>query len=175
MEPLRGGTLVNNIPPEINTLWNTSKIKRSPVEWALRYLWDMEGVSSILSGMSSLKQVKENVAIAKNGYPNSLNDEEKALIKEVKRVYKERKDIECTQCSYCMPCPQKVDIPNCFKEYNIAKILDDAQASSMQYFTLLNEDNYASSCTGCGDCVAMCPQMINIPEELKKVKELFGK
>ncbi|MCL2115172.1 MAG: aldo/keto reductase [Methanobrevibacter sp.] len=175
MEPLRGGNLVNNIPPEINRLWNTSKIKRSPVEWAFRYLWDMEGVSSVLSGMSSLEQVKENVAIANEGYPNSLTDEEKNLIKDVSITYKERKDIDCTLCSYCMPCPQKVDIPTCFKEYNIAKILRDPEASSMQYFTLLNEENYASSCIECGDCVPLCPQMINIPEELKKVKKLFGK
>lgn len=175
MEPLRGGTLINNIPSEVNKLWNTSKIKRSPVEWAFRYLWDMEGVSSVLSGMSSLEQVKENIAIAKNGYPNSLNSEEKNLIKEVGRTYKERKDIDCTLCSYCMPCPHKVNIPNCFKEYNIAKMLRDAKASSMQYFTLLNEENHASSCTSCGDCVSMCPQMINIPEELKKIKALFGR
>ncbi|MDR2967207.1 MAG: aldo/keto reductase [Methanobacteriaceae archaeon] len=175
MEPLRGGTLVNNIPPEINRLWNSSKIKRSPVEWALRYLWDMEGVSSVLSGMSSFEQVKENVAIANDAYPNSLTDEEKNLIKEVSKSYKKRKDIDCTFCSYCMPCPQKVDIPNCFKEYNIAKMLDNVEASLMQYSTLLNEENYASSCIECGDCIGMCPQMINIPEELKKVKKLFGK
>lgn len=175
MEPLRGGTLVNNIPSEITKLWNSSKIKRSAVEWAFRYLWDIEGVSSVLSGMTSLEQVKENVAIAKNAFPNSLTDEERSLIKEVSRTYKERKDIDCTVCSYCMPCPQKVNIPTCFKEYNIAKILGDAKASSMQYFSLLNEENYASSCIECGDCVPMCPQMINIPEELKKVKKLFGR
>jgi len=175
MEPLRGGKLVNNIPPEIKRLWDSSKIKRSPVEWALRYLWDMEGVSSVLSGMSSLEQVKENVRVANDAHPNSLTIEEKNLIKEVSRTYKEKKDIDCTLCEYCMPCPQEVNIPTCFKEYNIAKILGDVEASSMQYFTLLNEENYASSCTACGDCVPMCPQMINIPEELKKVKELFGR
>jgi predicted aldo/keto reductase-like oxidoreductase len=175
MEPLRGGKLVNNIPSEIKRLWNTSETKRSPVEWALRYLWNMEGVSSVLSGMSSLEQVKENIAITNDAYPNSLTEMEKNLIKEVNRTYKEKKDIDCTICSYCMPCPQKVNIPTCFKEYNIARILDDVEASSMQYFTLLNEENYASSCTRCGDCVPMCPQMINIPEELKKVKKLFGR
>lgn len=174
MEPLRGGKLVDNIPPEINKLWNNSKIKRSPVEWAFKYLWDMEGVSSVLSGMNSLDQVKENIAIANNSYPNSLTDEEKNLIKEVSKAYKKRKDIDCTMCGYCMPCPQKVDIPTCFKEYNIAKMLDDVEASSMQYFSLLEEENRATACTQCDECVPMCPQRINIPEELKKVKELFG-
>ena len=175
MEPLRGGKLVNNIPSEIDRLWQTSKIKRSPVEWAFRYLWDIEGVSSVLSGMTSMEQVKENIAIANDAHPNSLTDEEKNLIKEVSRTYKEKKDIDCTYCTYCMPCPQRVDIPNCFKEYNIAKILDAVEASSMQYFTLLNEENYASSCGECGECVEMCPQMINIPEDLKKVKKTFGR
>ncbi|KZX16095.1 L-glyceraldehyde 3-phosphate reductase [Methanobrevibacter cuticularis] len=175
MEPLRGGKLVNNVPPEINELWNTAKTKRSNVEWAFKYLWDIEGVTSILSGMSTLDQVKENIALASNGYPNSLTKEEKILIKEVSMAYKEKKDIDCTLCGYCMPCPYKVDIPTCFKEYNIAKMLDNVEASSMQYFSLLNEENLASSCTDCGNCVNMCPQRINIPKELKKVKKLFGK
>jgi len=175
MEPLRGGKLVENIPPEVQSLWDRAPNKRSPVQWAFQYLWDMEGVSTVFSGMSSLEQVKENVSIANNGYPNTLTQEEKTLIKEVARTNREKKDIDCTQCNYCMPCPQGVAIPTCFKEYNIAKILDNPEASSMQYLSLLNEENYASSCTECGDCVPMCPQMINIPEELKKVKELFGR
>lgn len=175
MEPLRGGKLVENIPREIQSLWDTAPTKRSPLQWAFQYFWDMGGISTVFSGMSSLEQVKENVAIADIGYPNTLNQEDKNLIKEVARTYRQRKDIDCTQCNYCMPCPEKVDIPTCFKEYNIAKMLDNPEESSMQYFSLLNEENYASSCTECGDCVPMCPQMINIPEELKKVKKLFGR
>lgn len=175
MEPLRGGRLVENIPREIQSIWDTAPTKRSPLQWAFQYLWDMEGISTVFSGMSSIEQVKENVAIADIGYPNTLNQEDKNLIKEVARTYRQRKDIDCTQCNYCMPCPEKVAIPTCFKEYDIAKMLDNPEASSMQYFSLLDEENYASSCTECGDCVPMCPQMINIPEELKKVKKLFGR
>ncbi|MDR0900477.1 MAG: aldo/keto reductase [Methanobrevibacter sp.] len=175
MEPLRGGKLAENIPSDVQNLWNQASTKRSPIEWAFRYLWNMEGISSVLSGMSSLEQVKENIAIANEGYPNSLTEEEKQLIKDVAMTYKEKQDIACTQCGYCMPCPEKVDIPTCFKEYNIAKMLNHPDASSMQYFTLQNEENLASSCTECGKCVPLCPQMINIPKELKKVKQLFGK
>lgn len=175
MEPLRGGKLVENIPQDVQKIWNTAKVKRSPLEWAFKYLWDMEGISTVFSGMSNLEQVKENISIANQGYPNTLTNEEKKLIKEVARAYRDKKDVECTQCNYCMPCPERVDIPTCFKEYNIAKMLDNPEASSMQYFSLLDEENYASSCTECGDCVSMCPQMINIPKELEKVKKLFGR
>ncbi|RBQ22421.1 hypothetical protein ALNOE001_21750 [Candidatus Methanobinarius endosymbioticus] len=174
MEPLRGGRLVKNIPPEVQNLWNTAPVKRGPLQWAFQYLWDMEGVDTVFSGMNSLKQVKENIAVANEGHPNVLTTEEKSLIKEVARTYRGRKEMNCTQCNYCMPCPQEVAIPTCFKEYNIAKMLDNPETSSMQYFSLLNEENYASSCTECGDCTPMCPQMIDIPKELKKVKELFG-
>lgn len=175
MEPLRGGKLAENIPSDIQSLWDNATIKRSPVEWAFKYLWNMDSVDSVLSGINTLNQVKENIAIANESYPNTLNENEVQLIKDVTRLYKEKKDIDCTQCAYCMPCPQKVNIPTCFKEYNIAKMLNHPDASSMQYFTLQNEENLASSCNECGDCVPMCPQMINIPEELKKVKKLFGK
>lgn len=175
MEPLRGGKLVDNIPPEVEKIWNSAPIKRSPVEWAFKYLWDMPGISTVFSGMSTLEQVKENLSIANNSYPNTLTIEEKNVIKEVSRAYRDKKDVPCTQCNYCMPCPQKVDIPTCFKEYNIAKMLNNPEASSMQYFSLLDEENYASSCTKCGECVHMCPQMINIPNELEKVKKLFGR
>jgi predicted aldo/keto reductase-like oxidoreductase len=175
MEPLRGGRLVENIPPDVQSLWDSAKNKRSPLQWAFQYLWDMEGIDTVFSGMSSLEQVKENVAIANEGYPNTLTEEDKNIINSVARAYRGRKDIDCTLCNYCMPCPNQVDIPTCFKEYNIAKMLDNPEASSMQYFCLLNEENYASSCNECGDCVPLCPQMINIPKELKKVKKLFGR
>jgi len=83
MEPLRGGRLVENIPPEVQSLWDSAPRKRSPLQWAFQYLWDMEGVNTVFSGMSSLEQVKENIAIVDEGYPNTLTQEEKNLIKEV--------------------------------------------------------------------------------------------
>ncbi|KZX10344.1 aldo/keto reductase [Methanobrevibacter filiformis] len=173
MEPLRGGNIVENIPADIMNIWDKSPIKRTPLEWAFQYLYDMEYVDVVLSGMSSLEQVKENIAIANTGYPNTLSDEEKGIIKEVALAYKKKKANGCTQCGYCMPCPEKVDIPNCFKEYNIAMMLDNPEASAMQYFSLIKEESLASNCINCGKCTPHCTQMINIPEELEKVKNLF--
>jgi predicted aldo/keto reductase-like oxidoreductase len=175
MEPLRGGKLVNNIPSDVNKLWQNFSVKKSPADWAFRYLYNMKEVDTVISGMSTLKQVKENIAIASQGYPDSLTEEEIGLIKEVSKTYKRKKGNNCTMCGYCMPCPFKVNIPSCLNEYNIAMMLNDVEASSMHYFSLIEEESLASACNDCKKCIPLCTQMINIPEELEKVKTLFGK
>ena len=172
MEPLRGGRLVNNIPPEIQNLWATAETKRTPVEWALQYLWNRDDVDCVLSGMTSLEQVKQNVEIASTLDKISENDQE--LIREVSRTYRTFLGNRCTRCGYCMPCPEGVDIVNCLTEYNIAHMMGDPKASAMQYFTLIDEDSRADSCIDCEKCIPFCTQMLNIPEELQKVYEYFG-
>ena len=174
MEPLRGGRLVENIPKDIKDMWNTAEVNRTPVEWAFDYLWNMENVDCVLSGMNSLKQVQENIEIACNAKVNSISENDLSLINEVAREYRFKKGNDCTGCQYCMPCPNGVNIPNCFREYNIAKILDDPAASSMHYFNLISDNSRADKCNNCGKCLNFCPQLINIPNELKKVHELFG-
>ncbi|WP_409200047.1 aldo/keto reductase [Methanobrevibacter sp. DSM 116169] len=174
MEPLRGGRLVQNIPDKIMNIWNTADVKRTPVEWALDYLWDMEAVDCVLSGMTSLEQLKANIEIANNSKINSISSHDKEVIKEVAREYNSGKGNDCTQCMYCMPCPEGVNIPQCFKEYNIATMFNNPSASAMQYFSLINEDERAENCTKCNKCLQHCPQIINIPEELEKVQKLFG-
>jgi predicted aldo/keto reductase-like oxidoreductase len=176
MEPLRGGNLVNNISPDIDALWNKSSIKRSPVEWAFMYLYDMEEVDVVLSGMTSLEQLKENIAIASKGIANSLTQKEHDLIKEVAITIKHKKANDCTQCGYCMPCPEGVDIPTCFKEYNRAMIFEDSKGvDASRYYYDVSEENDASTCTECRKCVPLCTQQLDIPEELKKVKKAFGR
>jgi len=172
MEPLRGGRLVNNIPSEVNKLWNMAEVKRTPVEWALQYLWNRDDVDCVLSGMSSFSQVKENVDIACN--VDRISDYDSELIREVARTYRSFQGNNCSRCGYCMPCPHGVDIINCFTEYNIAHMMDDAKASAMQYFSLIDDDSRADSCVGCMECLPFCTQMLNIPEELEKVYEYFG-
>ena len=172
MEPLRGGCLVNNIPQEINDLWNTSEVRRSPVEWAFQYLWNRDDVDCVLSGMSSYNQVVENVKIASRTDEISQNDEE--LIREVARCYRTRLGNHCTRCGYCMPCPYGVDIINCLTEYNIAHMMGDARASAMQYFSLIGDDARADSCVNCRECIPFCTQMLDIPQELQNVYEYFG-
>ena len=172
MEPLRGGRLVQNIPNEVQELWSTAEKKRTPVEWALQYLWNRNDVDCVFSGMNSLNQVKENVRIASIEDKISENDQE--LIREVARTYRTFLGNSCTRCGYCMPCPHGVDIINCLTEYNIAHMMQNPKASAMQYFTLIYDDSRADSCINCGECIPFCTQMLNIPEELQKVYEYFG-
>jgi predicted aldo/keto reductase-like oxidoreductase len=175
MEPLRGGTLVKKVPPEVQKVWDESLVKRRPVEWALRYLWDQEEVDVVLSGMTTFEDLDENLSIAGHGLANTLTSTEKELIKEVRVVYKGRKKIDCTQCGYCMPCPSGVDIPGNFEQLNHAYMFQDVGNSKMNYYMLLKEGERASSCTECGDCEKLCPQMVPIQKILKKVHETFEK
>lgn len=172
MEPLRGGRLVQNIPPSIQDLWNTAEVKRTPLEWALQYLWNRDDVDCVLSGMTSLDQVKQNIEIASTVDEISGHDQE--VIREVAREYRTFLGNSCTRCGYCMPCPHGVDIINCLTEYNIAHMLNNPKASAMQYFTLIDDDSRADSCVQCMECIPFCTQMIDIPEELVKVHEYFG-
>ena len=172
MEPLRGGRLVQNIPKEVQTLWDSADVKRTPVEWALQYLWNRDDVDCVLSGMTSPNQVKENIEIANKIDEISENDQE--LIREVARTYRTFLGNNCTRCGYCMPCPHGVDIINCLTEYNIAHMLNDPKASAMQYFSLIDDDSRADSCVQCMECIPFCTQMLDIPEELVKVHEYFG-
>ena len=172
MEPLRGGRLVNNIPKEVQNLWNMAETKRTPVEWALQYLWNRDDVDCVFSGMTSLEQVKENIEIASK--PDIISENDQELIREVARTYRTFLGNKCTRCGYCMPCPHGVDIINCLTEYNIAHMMGDAKASAMQYFSLIDDDSRADSCVDCKECIPYCTQMLNIPEELQKVYEYFG-
>ena len=139
MEPLRGGRLVNNIPDEISRIWQTAEVKRTPVEWALQYLWNRDDVDCVLSGMTSLEQVKENIRIAST--EDIISDYDQEVIREVARTYRTYLGNSCTRCGYCMPCPHGVDIINCLTEYNIAHMMNDPKASAMQYFSLIDEDS----------------------------------
>ncbi|MEE1336363.1 aldo/keto reductase [Methanobrevibacter sp.] len=172
MEPLRGGRLVQNIPQEIQNLWNQAESKRTSVEWALQYLWNRNDVDCVFSGMTSLEQVRQNIEIASK--IDTISDNDQELIREVARTYRTYLGNRCTRCGYCMPCPHGVDIINCFTEYNIAHMMDNPKASAMQYFSLIDEDARADCCVDCGECIPFCTQMINIPEELEKVYEYFG-
>jgi len=172
MEPLRGGRLIQNIPQSVQDLWNLSEVKRTPLQWAFQYLFNRDDVDCVLSGMNSLNQVRENVKIASAIDVISENDQE--LIREVAREYRTYIGNDCTRCGYCMPCPYGVDIINCFTEYNIAHMMNNPKASAMQYFSLIGDDARADSCIKCGECENICPQMLNIADELEKVNEYFG-
>lgn len=173
MGPLRGGVLANYVPEEIQSIYDETETTRTPAEWAFRYIWDHEEVDMVLSGMSTLQQVKENIKYTAEGYPNSLSEDDKFLIKEVGRAYRENKGVDCTACSYCMPCPQGINIPDCFMHYNYATMLNDPDNAKMHYMTLLKNEEKASRCIECGECDRACPQMIDIKEKLKEVVNAF--
>jgi predicted aldo/keto reductase-like oxidoreductase len=121
MEPLRGGKLAQS-NPDIERVLSASNIKRSPAEWALRFVLNHPGVATVLSGMGNLDQVKENVRIASEAEAGILSSHDFKIIEELKLNYRKRLKVICTNCQYCMPCPEGVDIPENFNLMNHAKV-----------------------------------------------------
>jgi predicted aldo/keto reductase-like oxidoreductase len=174
MEPLRGGRLAVNIPSAVQQVWDGAPLRRSPAEWALRFLWDQPDVSVVLSGMNHMDQVTENVRIASEVQPNSLTAAERDLIDEAKKIYRERIKVNCTGCGYCMPCPSGVNIPGCFTLFNNAHILEDVPTHRIFYNAHIGPAHAASNCVECGECEESCPQHIPIREVLKETHQLLG-
>ena len=173
MEPLRGGRLVNNLPKEAIKIFEDYEIKRSPAEWAFRWLWNQPEVTCILSGMNSIEMVKENVKTASEVQVNEFTEKEFELIGNVAKAINSKMKVPCTGCRYCMPCPQNVDIPGTFAAYN-RKYSGEKWNAFREYFmcTALRKDSSAASnCIECGRCEMHCPQHIEIRKELKNAKK----
>lgn len=174
MEPLRGGKLVDKIPPEIQALWDSAAIKRTPVEWAMRWVWNHGEVSTALTGSSSLAQLVENIRIVKDAAADSLTPAELSLFDQVQDAYRKMLKVDCTGCGYCMPCPNGVDIPRNFQLYNDTFLFKGAEFNALFYNKFLTPEQRASGCFECLICVEKCPQKINIPKELKSVHQALG-
>ena len=177
MEPLRGGRLVHRLPQDALQAFRDYPVRRSPAEWALRWLWDQKEVTCVLSGMNSLEMVQENIAAAEDSRPGALTDADFALLRRVADLINARMKVGCTGCRYCMPCPHQVDIPGTFAAYN--RLYSDGKfAGWKEYFmctALRRNGTGAGMCVGCGHCEAHCPQGIPIREKLKEAKkELEG-
>lgn len=174
MEPLRGGKLVNNLPDQVIKEFKNHDEKRTPAEWALRWIWNHPEVTVILSGMSNEEQVEENIKIASEAEANSLSAEELKVFDRVKAILHERTKVPCTACGYCMPCPAGVNIPGCFSVYNDKYLLNEKR-NRFKYVqvlgTLSKRPAYASLCKDCGKCEQHCPQKIEIRKQLKTVKK----
>lgn len=179
MEPLRGGNLAGKVPKEVQHEWDKASVKRSPAEWALKWLWNHPEVTCILSGMNNDDHIKENISTASTTKANSLSEEDIERIEHVRDIYKELTKVSCTGCAYCMPCPAGVNIPLCFEKYN-DKYLFGALGARLMYHVQLggvmsDKVGLASKCVGCGKCEQHCPQHIEIRKELKNVSsELEG-
>lgn len=173
MEPLRGGRLAGHLPEGAKKVFKEADETKSPVEWGLRWIWNHPEVTTVLSGMNDIKQVKENVRVASDAKANSLTGEELDVFERVKEEINRSVKVNCTGCRYCMPCPQGVDIPTCFRCYNV-RFSDGWFNGLREYFmctTLRAKKTNASLCVGCGLCEKHCPQSIPIPKELENVKK----
>ncbi|MGB8451761.1 MAG: aldo/keto reductase [Anaerocolumna sp.] len=168
MEPLLGGRLANP-PMDIKAILDESGTGRSPSYWALEWLWNQPEVSVVLSGMSNLEQVEENLASAGYSGIGLLDTKDLDVIERVRQKYSERTVIPCTGCSYCMPCPNNVNIPGNFELYNGSVAHDDVEGARVTYNNFFNEENRASSCISCRICEEKCPQGILISEWMPKV------
>jgi predicted aldo/keto reductase-like oxidoreductase len=175
MEPLRGGQVINNCPNEAKELIENFKDKRSLADWAFRWLYNKKEVSVVISGTSTLEQLKENIKIFEEADYNVMSKEEELLIKSIQEEFFKKKSINCTGCRYCMPCPTGVDIPEIFKLYNNNKIMESFADKLVYKSALIPEKRDASNCIECGKCEKMCPQEIKIIDNLKKAHEVFMK
>jgi len=167
MEPIRGGALSKFVPPVIQEIWDSAGKRRTPADWALQWLWNQPEVSLVLSGMSTMEQVEQNIASAESSGPGTLNEAELALISLVRDKYWELCPIDCTACKYCLPCPSNVNIPRVFEIYNLAIMYGDEERAQKLY-SGLSEEERADMCVECGECLEKCPQQIEIPDWLSK-------
>jgi predicted aldo/keto reductase-like oxidoreductase len=183
MEPLRGGNLTGKIPPSVQAIWDEADVKRTPAEWALRWIWNHPEVTVILSGMNDDEHIKENIRIASEAIPYSLSEKELDLVRRAGEEYRKLMRIGCTGCGYCMPCPSGVNIPFCFEVYNGLHMFGGTWKAKMDarmsYMTQLAEipgmrtASYPSQCQQCGACEEACPQSLPIQELLEDVVEEF--
>ena len=171
MEPLHGGDLARE-NPATQPIWDAFPQRRSPVAWALRYLWSQSSVSVVLSGMSTMAQLQENLALANDqALCTPLSDAEKQALAEARAALLARTRVPCTRCGYCMPCPHGVNIPGCFEHFNKSSVFNNPATAKFHYGIFVGKEKDASQCRNCGRCLPLCPQHIDIPAVLKQVAE----
>lgn len=173
MEPLLGGKLVNPAG-DILEIMREADSNRTPADWALQWLWNQEEVSVVLSGMSNMQQVVENIASAERSGINSMTPQELDVISRVRKKFQAKSLIPCTGCAYCMPCPNNVAIPSVFRVFNEGCMFADVEAARHFYNGFLKEETRASSCVECRACEDKCPQGIPISEWMPKVHSVLG-
>ena len=168
MEPVRGGSLAN-LPADVKAPFEAAGV--SPVAAALRFAASLDGVVTVLSGMSTLEQMEQNVEWMKDYQP--LSEGEKAAIDKALEVLRSRPSIPCTACRYCVKgCPMEINIPDIFSARNKELVYGDA-AGARSFYGFVTGSAKASECVGCAQCVAACPQHINVIEELKTIAAAY--
>jgi len=168
MEPVRGGRL-NTLPPATEKILRDRNPDESNAAWAFRWVANETNASVILSGMSSMEQVEENI---KTFSPvRAFSDDERRTVSAAARSLLDAPIVGCTACEYCLPCPAGVRIPKNFDIYNEYIRFANADTLKKQYYGQFKDGGGAADCISCGKCISDCPQMVNIPVELKKIAE----
>lgn len=173
MEPLKGGRLTDFVPPTVQALWNEAETQRTPAEWAFKWLASFPEVKLMLSGMSSRQQLMQNIETMSKEDVAILSAGEAALIDKVSDEYNRLIKYSCTGCQYCLPCPQKLDIPKIIGYYNDWNVYEQNPSTKFEYNTWLVK--HGADCVGCKACEEKCPQSIPIAQAMKDAADAFGK
>jgi len=169
MEPVRGGMLAS-LSPESAKVLQEADPTHSIASWAMRFAAGLPGVVTVLSGMTTLDQVKDNVATYKNFTPLTPTEQE-AIVKAVD-IYRKSGAVPCTACRYCVPCPVGVDIPHAFAVYNAFKKQGSAGTFRMHY-EMIGDGSLPENCTSCGQCLPLCPQHLDIPALMGQIAKAY--
>lgn len=170
MEPLRGGMLSGKPEGRLEEIWSESQVEETPASLALRYLWNEPEVTLVLSGMSTLEQVRENLATADLAQQGDLSKAEKDLIRQIRTFYESRLQVPCTGCLYCIDCPEKIPIAQIFKYWNEDAMYGES-ARAKQRYQGIDSSRRPENCISCGSCESHCPQHIPIIEKIQEARK----
>jgi predicted aldo/keto reductase-like oxidoreductase len=169
MEPVRGGMLAR-LPEHIGAMLTEANPDVSHASWAIRWVGSLPEVVNVLSGMSNMEQLDDNIKSTKNFVP--LSAEERTVTDKVAQALMDLPQVACTSCNYCIDCPEGIPIAKIFEKYN--KFLETRSAFGFrQAYKEVAPDKNASHCTSCGVCVAICPQLLDIPARMKEIAVLM--
>lgn len=173
MEPLKGGRLAGKLPPQTDEFFKELSEDRPAVDWAFRWICNFPQVLTVLSGMSSMAQMEQNLSLFETIAPNNLKDEDKKIISKIADTFRRLVEYGCTACRYCMPCPQKIDIPKAIRLYNDLALYENQTGIRTEYMWM--EPFTASACVECKACESHCPQNLPVSTIMKKCVEKFGR
>ncbi|MFA9495563.1 MAG: aldo/keto reductase [Candidatus Bathyarchaeota archaeon] len=173
MEPIKGGKLGVTPPQDVIDVWAKSEVRRTPADWALQWVWNLPEVSVVLSGMSVMRHVEENLVSASNSGPGTLKAYELALVEEAKNAYLNLGFVGCTACNYCMPCPSGVAIPEILGLYNEYYQSGQSDEIKKKYWEQITPETHSSNCISCAACEAQCPQNLPIIKFMGETARMF--